>query len=469
MAASAADDAWDPPITIADSGVHSDDLQLVTDGTTITAVWQGYDGSKYRLHTSSSTDQGATWGAPIILSEPGHNAFAPQLVTDGTTITIAWYGDDGSSDRVYTAHSTDGGTTWSTPFILSSAGQNARGPRLATHGTTITITWYENDASTFRIHASSSTNGGATWSAPVVLSVAGQTAYSPQIVADGPAITVAWSSTDGSDFQIRASSSSDGGTSWSMPTTLSNPSHIAWGPRLVTDGNVITVTWHESDGSDSLILTASSADGGTTWSAPTTLSNPSHIARGARQVTDGSVITVTWYEGDGSNYRINTSSSTDGGTTWSAPVMVSEAGLNAQDPQLVTDGTTITITWYEYDGSNYRVNTSSSTDGGTTWSIPLVLSASGESATGPQVVTDGTTITIAWYGYSGGIGGTRVSSFTAAAATEEPGVSEPVDAELAATGPGETLGFGAVAAALLVAVGLALVSASRRVPVPANG
>ena len=137
---------------------------------------------------------------------------------------------------------------------------------------------------------------------------------------------------------------------------------------------------------------------------------------------------------------------------WDAPITISTAGENAFDPQLVTDGTTITATWRRFDGTNFLVQTSSSTDGGTTWSEPVNLSTAGQDASGPQLVTDGTTITATWTRFDGGNFRTQVSSFTPVA----PVAPAP---ELAATGLGDPTTTLGVLALILMLGGITVLGA----------
>lgn len=80
---------------------------------------------------------------PIDLSATGRNAYDPQVATgpDGAT-TIIWRRDNGSSYIVQAATRAAGATTFSTPIDLSTTGQSAGSPQVATgpDGTT-TITW----------------------------------------------------------------------------------------------------------------------------------------------------------------------------------------------------------------------------------------------------------------------------------------------------------------------------------------
>jgi hypothetical protein len=87
-------------VTLSDPGQNGQNPQVVTAGSTITAVWSRYDGSNKRVQSASSSEGGASWGAPVTLSDPGQGAYDAQVVTDGITITAVWSRYDGSNDRV---------------------------------------------------------------------------------------------------------------------------------------------------------------------------------------------------------------------------------------------------------------------------------------------------------------------------------------------------------------------------------
>jgi len=138
----------------------------------------------------------------------------------------------------------------------------------------------------------------------------------------------------------------------------------------------------------------------------------------------------------------------------SAPVDLSAGGQTAYSPQVSVDSTGLAIAvWYRSDGSNYIIQSSTSQSGGT-WSTPVDLSASGQSAFGPQVSVDSTGLaTAVWYRYDG-------SNYIIQSSTiDNPIPSAPASAptpELAKTGTNlhgsGVLAVGA-AAVLLLGVG----------------
>ena len=121
------------PIMVSPAGQDAGDVQLVSSGTTITAVWAQFVGEySTQIQASSSVDGGVTWNDPTIISTAGSYAGSPDLVTDGTTITAAWDGTYAGASRIQAATSTDGGVTWSSPSVLPSTGIYDEIPRLVT-------------------------------------------------------------------------------------------------------------------------------------------------------------------------------------------------------------------------------------------------------------------------------------------------------------------------------------------------
>ncbi len=407
-AANAEVDAWDIPVNISAAGQGAFYPELVTDGTTITAAWVRYDGSHGRVQAAASTDGGVSWSSPFTISAAGQSAFDVQLATDGATVTAVWSRDDGSDARVQSAASTDGGISWSSPTTISAAGQGAFDPQLVTDGTTITAVWSRYDGTDNRIQAAISTDGGVTWDNLTNISAAGQNSYGPELVTDGATITAVWDRNDGSNERIQAAASTDGGITWGIPTTISAIGENGYDPEMVTDGATVTVVWDRFNGSYS-IQAAASTDGGITWSSPTTVSTTGDNALNPRLATDGTTITTIWSRDDGSDIRIQAAASTDGGITWSSPATISAPGQYAYDPRVVTDGTNVTAAWSGFDGTDARVRLASSADGGMAWGSPITISSAGAS---PALVADGAIITAAWSGYDGTDARIQVSSFT---------------------------------------------------------
>ena len=449
---------WDPPIPVSDPGGSPYAAEVISDGTTITAAWQSSDGSFYRILTSSSTDDGLTWSAPAVLSAAGGHSFWPQLVSTGGAIVVVWSGTEGGEELIRSSRSVDGGLTWSGSVAISSAGGAAVRPQIVSNGSIITAIWTRSDGANDLVQGASSTDGGLTWSTPATISAAGEYAYAPSLVTDGTRVSVVWNAP-----VVRFATSLDGGISWTAPVALSG-ANIGL-PKLTTGGGVLTAAWYMYSGADYSVHATSSSDGGATWTAPTQLSDPSAGAYDPELTSDGTTITVIWIAARTSDQRIESARSTDGGATWSAPTGLDGFQPAAFQHALSDDGTTLTATWVSFDGVSSRLLTAFSADRGLAWSAPVVVSGSLPSPFIPQMVDGGATTTIVWLDQF--LQRIYASSFTQAG--PPPPAPGAVAALLPPTGSSGALGTTAFALALL-AGGIAVIARnrSRRAGIPVS-
>ncbi len=299
---------------------------------------------------AQSTDGGVDWSAPSVLWQAGpfqnisvdapacgpaygtlngNYTVSPTIYEDPTSgdavaswavVSWNWSGDIVCSGGTYTvyepsfipvyemaSYSSDGGATWSTPVIMSDnqSAYNAFGE--STVGTPTQYFAFEDfdnyspTAGTIGIDVAQSTNGGASWSSPLgigrVIPVRGLAYY-----ADFPG---------GAQIKVAADNS---------PTSpYEGNVYIAYSDnRSATNG-------------DPSIAVITSSDGGSAWSSPVyvTPNDPTlheyDIPNIAVQ-SDGTVW-VTFYTSNvqNGNYVEEAVVSTDGGTTWSAPFLVSDA------------------------------------------------------------------------------------------------------------------------------------------------
>jgi hypothetical protein len=153
-----------------------------------------YSGSSLGGHISHhvivSRDRGTTWdnivvarvevGEPCVAAGCSPDFYTGQtsVVPDGAGhLVFAYEGatTEGGLQRVYVKRSSDGGRTWGAAKPLSVDGENATGPRLASSGGGDVRMWYMQtahggDPDRWNVWYRTSSDGGATWSAPVKIS-----------------------------------------------------------------------------------------------------------------------------------------------------------------------------------------------------------------------------------------------------------------------------------------------------------
>src|SRR4029453_16095784 len=77
-----------------------------------------------------STDGGRTWSARLALSVAGENATSPAVESGGSGDVRAWYmqtsnGDDPDAWNVFYRSSADGGASWGAPVVISDVTSGA--------------------------------------------------------------------------------------------------------------------------------------------------------------------------------------------------------------------------------------------------------------------------------------------------------------------------------------------------------
>jgi hypothetical protein len=176
------------------------DGDVASDGTVYfaeTSLLYGGGGNKgsypsgaIEEHVFVSTDRGASWQDRLVASvQPGitcvaagctpdfylgHSAISADatgalvLLYDGATTT-------GGSQLIYAQRSTDRGVHWSAATVLSTSGEEAVDPMVESRGTgDVRVAWSETsgggNVDAWNTWSRRSTDGGATWSAPVRIS-----------------------------------------------------------------------------------------------------------------------------------------------------------------------------------------------------------------------------------------------------------------------------------------------------------
>lgn len=396
------------------------------------------------LNTSAPTDAGADGN--------------PRLATDGAGTWLAVWSTaenlagNGTDRDIAVARSTDGGVTWSAAALVNGNAVGDTGadtvPVIATDGTAWVVVWVSTDTLGGTVGTdpdllvSRSTDAGLTWSAPAALNgdAAGDTLsdLTPAITTDGAAWVVVWAQGQliGGDFDVKRSTSTDDGATWSPPAYLNAGAGADTGddvqPTVAADGSGrFRAVWVTDEnvggtlGTDGDLMLSRSDDGGITWTPPVPLAPDaqSDTAGDAQPslATDGAGTWVAVWSrtpsGLGADGDVVASRSADDGVTWTSPTTVNDdAGGDTGDdqfPSLVTDGRGAWVVgWARSESlSDVDVLVARSYDGGATWTAsPEELgrkpAGDGGIDVGPVVVTDRRGTFVAAWSSTDPLGGT---------------------------------------------------------------
>ncbi|MEO8972434.1 MAG: sialidase family protein [Ktedonobacteraceae bacterium] len=339
----------------------------------------------------------------------------PDTFSYGSTIVSAFQVGrftTGGASNIGWATSTDNGKTWKHGFLPGTtvyAGgtlfsiSDAAVAYDAMHKVWLISTLGITNIDTY-VLTSRSTDGGLTWSKPILVSLGGtdknwivcdDTASSPNY---GHCYTEWDSSVSNTHFNmVLMSTSTDGGQTWSFPRNpVGTPNGIGGQPLVQPNGTVIVPILGETQRT-SFIASFSSKDGGKSWSGYTVVTqvtsaiDPGNIRSGplpTAEIDGSGKVYVVWedcrFEKNCSTNDLVMSTSSDG-KTWSAvqriPADPVGSGVDHFIPGLGVDKTTggssahLALMYYYYANVNCTVSTCqlyvgfiSSTNSGASWS-----------------------------------------------------------------------------------------------------
>ena len=303
----------------------------------------------------ATTDGGQTWIDGISPFRKHSNQGDPTVAFCGDGTVVFGYLDYVGAYqpvRLVVAKSTDKGLTWpqsgvvaesnGTPFIdkpYIACAPNGTG----TYANRAYMSWTNFGTTTSPIRVAYSTDRGVTWTGAKNVSGSGGVQGSVPVAGRGGVVYVFWGGPTGIEF---AKSTSGGGT-WSGWKTVSSISGIGddlWfrrnsfptaaidTSRTATDGFVY-VAWADSRNGDADILLSRSTDGGTTWSAPIRV-NDDPVGNGRDQffpwmaVDEDGNVHLMWHDRreDAADdlFHVFVATSRDGGVTFDRNIKVTD-------------------------------------------------------------------------------------------------------------------------------------------------
>lgn len=249
-------------------------------------------------------------GERRLTADPGASRlpfnFARAIAADKSgAVHVVWFDQkDGSSSVLY-RRSLDGGRSWRRAVRLSPAGSFAEQAAIAAAGRDVFVVWHARDTSGgpagggaapgYDIFLRRSSDGGASWRAPIQLSSSHAAAH-PSVAASGPDVHVSWGDSRSGHAEMIVRSSYDRGLGWSAEQQLSPPGFTSWVPTVEADGDRVVAAWVDTrDGNEEEYLRRS-LDGGRSWEPLVRLTSNDRNSWAPSVVVDGSTVHVAWFD-----------------------------------------------------------------------------------------------------------------------------------------------------------------------------
>ncbi len=118
----------------------------------------------------------------------------PSLVIDDKGVYhLAWFSNAPQRAGLFYAHSTDQGRSFSKPVAFGDEARAAAHPAMLTVGMRVFLAWKEFDGENMTIRVLRSTDGGASWSAPTTAATTTGASDHPFLLAHRGAVYLSWS------------------------------------------------------------------------------------------------------------------------------------------------------------------------------------------------------------------------------------------------------------------------------------
>jgi hypothetical protein len=330
-----AGEPWTSPEVISPAGEEAVGPDIALDGAgDAVVVWEAVGGSSDVIDVAARPAGGA-WGAAQGISPSGHRCVEPRVAVDPSgDAVVVWDWVNGISTTVE-ASSSVGGASWSAAETVSAAGQPAYAPKPAIDASGDAMAVWETFEGSYAVKSAERPAGGA-WGPIEAISSPGRESGAAQVALDSAGDAVAiWK--DG--ITALLASSRPAGGSWQAPAEISMPGEEVEGvPSLGVDpsGDAVAL-WSSAEGGENIVRATSRSAGGA-WESP-----PVELERSGEELFEddvaiaptGSAVAV-WRQSRGSEALIG---SADQGVFLAVHKAGVGSGTVTSDPARIDCGT----------------------------------------------------------------------------------------------------------------------------------
>ncbi len=357
LAASASTIAWSTPQQLLEDQTIDSNIFSLNDGTTV-ATWNATINSHSVVQMISKPLGSNTWSSVSGVTPADLNGSQPVFTSDAKgNMVVVWL--ETTSPNTLRASQKLVGHGWSAPVIIGQGDSySVSDIRVTTDklGNT-TAMWVATSGGSTSLETAELPAGGQ-WRAAQAIDANGRAFQHLQVaLAPNGSITLAYQRTDGSDYRVE-SVTRKFGQAWTAPVVLSAAGSSAYEPQITSDPfSNVTVVWHRTvDWWARLQVATRSAAG--VWGSVSDISPDNQYMVEHVITSDGKGnLTLMWSGvSDGTQYHEVTSTKPAGGS-WSTPVDFSPPNVDASTMQLSTcaNGSLLAV-WLSNSGGTTSIN-----------------------------------------------------------------------------------------------------------------
>ncbi len=263
----------------------------------------------------------------------------------------------------------------------------SREPSLARQGDNLYMAWNQWGDIMFR----KSSNGGQNWGNKLTLySAFDYGGNYPVVAATQGKVYVAYYRNTSGKSQVFMVKSNNDGQSFGNEVQVTDAINLAQVPQIAASGDTVVIAYEDRDANWKYqIFLIKSTDGGTSWSAPVNLSNTTNNARWCNLAMRGNELYVVWNDQTGSNYNdldLFFTKSENFGASWTTPANITNNGAyNARLSTKVIDNSIYIAVSAKFDGLQSDIMLYRSNNLGLSWQTPLNLSNNSGNSSRPDI------------------------------------------------------------------------------------
>jgi len=355
---------------------------------------------------------------PAVSMEIDESLAAFDVSVQGDIIDLLIFDVDNKRSTFRHRRSLDAGRTWLPPSPIEVKTRDPYShrpgidPQIAASGDTVIAVWSTKGEGEYTgwaglLELAISQDGGKTWQAgpnPAVDSVYPHNFLDLVVDANGRFLLF-WN--HGMEGGFRTASSDDGGMTWSPPQMLDAQScACCWNKALVDEGGFVYALYRDRDPRDMGLFVRTPEgqwkQGSTVGAFNWQIDACPHVGGGlATSVSGGEhyLHAVVW-TGEEKQAGVYTLRSSDNGNTWSVPRRMGTRW--AKHASIAAVGSLLVAVWDDRDGEKQGIYYAQSRDKGLSWSEPTVLSTQVSQATHPVAFHTRDRVLVFWSEQSDG-------------------------------------------------------------------
>lgn len=313
----------------------------------------------FGVYYRRTTNSGSTWGPPIILSRLASGvAGMPVIDANGAAVDAAWVEGDAlltSSDSVVRyRRSTDSGATWQAPLNISPSNESAGMPRVGHKPGSATVGVVWTNTINGKMYVKISRDNGATWKTRINLATTSNKPYGGSIREAFPVIAfgtgVIYVGYYSANKTLKLRRSTDNGVTWKASQSIATNAASWWSSSIAANSSTAVFGYGAQSSTDNWTVFRRTTDKGATWGSVRSLSasSGSPAFQPVLQYRRGSFRAI--YE------RCNSSCSTSNvyyrtsttGSTWTTAISVGVKNRGFGAPADVDVATSVLVLYIDY-------------------------------------------------------------------------------------------------------------------------